>query len=138
MHPDCGWCEGVGGWKQESTPVLAIFIGSFRWACNDVVPPGRRVMISLCCEEAYLRIEGQVEKEKGKGKLTRALTRGYWSQTDERLCMEEDFVGWFGTRALTKRCKIEDHGQGRTTKRKVLFYLPLELPFLRLWNSIGE
>lgn len=42
---------------------------------------------------------------------TRVLTQVYWSQMDERLCMEEDFVGWFGTRALTRRCKIESKGE---------------------------
>ena len=31
---------------------------------------------------------------------------------DEQLCTEEDFVEWFGTRASTIRCKIENRGSG--------------------------
>lgn len=67
MHPDCRRCEGVGGWEKESTPVLAIFIGSFGWAGDDVVPPVRKVVISLCCEEACLRVGGEVENGKERG-----------------------------------------------------------------------
>ena len=56
MHPDGRRCEGVGGWEKESAPVLAIFIRSFGRPGNDIVPPMRKVMISLYCEEACLRI----------------------------------------------------------------------------------
>lgn len=60
--------------------------------------------------------------------MARVLTRGCWFQMDELLCMEEDFVEWFGTRALTKRCKIKDRGLGRTRRSELLFCLPLEWP----------
>lgn len=43
VHPDRGRREGVVGWEQEGTPVLTIFIRSFGWASEDVVPSGRRV-----------------------------------------------------------------------------------------------
>jgi hypothetical protein len=36
--------------------------------------------------------------EKGRG-----LTQGYWPQMGGRLCKEEDFAGWLGTRGLTRR-----------------------------------
>lgn len=38
MHADCGWSEGVFGGKGESSPVLAVVIGSVWWAGEDVVP----------------------------------------------------------------------------------------------------
>lgn len=47
MHSDRGGCEGVGGWEHESTPILAIFIGSVGWAGDDVVPPARNIMIRI-------------------------------------------------------------------------------------------
>lgn len=38
MHADCGWGERVFGGKGESSPVLAVVIGSVWWAGEDVVP----------------------------------------------------------------------------------------------------
>lgn len=38
MHADCGGCEGVVGRKDEGAPILAVMIGSIRWAGEDVVP----------------------------------------------------------------------------------------------------
>lgn len=38
MHPDGGRGEGVVRREEESTPVLPIFIGSFGWAGDNVVP----------------------------------------------------------------------------------------------------
>ena len=38
VHADGGWSEGVFRGKEEGSPVLAIFIGGFRGAGEDVVP----------------------------------------------------------------------------------------------------
>jgi hypothetical protein len=47
MHPNRRRRERVGGWEYESTPVLPVFVGSFGWAGEDVVPSTRRALISL-------------------------------------------------------------------------------------------
>jgi hypothetical protein len=38
VHANRGWRKRVVGWEHEGAPVLAAFIGSLRWAGEDVVP----------------------------------------------------------------------------------------------------
>lgn len=66
MHPDRGRCEGVGGWEEECAPILTIFIGSFGWASDDIVPPVRSDLVSLEIKEERLRV-GEVEGREGTG-----------------------------------------------------------------------
>lgn len=94
MHPDRRWGEGVGGRKEECTPELPVFVRCFGWSSDDVVPSKGEVLISFSLEDFL----GRYVSEKGRG-----LTQGYWSRMGGRLCMEEDFAGWLGTRVLTGR-----------------------------------
>ena len=38
MHADGGGSEGVGGWEEEGSPVLAALVGGCGRAGQDVVP----------------------------------------------------------------------------------------------------
>ena len=38
VHADGRGSKGVVGWEDESSPVLAVFVGGVGWAGQDVVP----------------------------------------------------------------------------------------------------
>ena len=38
VHADRGWGKGIGGWEEESTPVLAVDVGSI-WRAGEYVVP---------------------------------------------------------------------------------------------------
>ena len=38
MHADCGGSEGVVGWEDESSPVLAAVVRGVLGSCDDVMP----------------------------------------------------------------------------------------------------
>jgi hypothetical protein len=42
MHANRRRGERVGGWEEECTPVLPVFVGSFGWSGDDVVPSKRK------------------------------------------------------------------------------------------------
>ena len=45
VHPDCGGCEGVVGREHERSPVLAVLVGGFGRAGEDVVPSSDGVRV---------------------------------------------------------------------------------------------